>query len=161
MFDWHFRRSPTVWLQYEGETFRPRALWGFGDAVGWRYAHTIVRPWVLISSTLIRMVFLLPLLSYSAGPTAFSSAGMPTRPSKPDTLINAALEDTASSSGNKVKQMAKFDILNAVLAVKWHYKNMPTNWLGKQNAAPLKFDQKPSEAAFSAVLRTSINADWK
>ena len=34
-----------------------------------------------------------------------------------------------------------------------------TNWWGRQNAAPLKFDPKPSEAAFSAVLRTSINAD--
>ena len=24
----------------------------------------------------------------------------------------------------------------------------PTNWWGRQNAAPLKFDPKPSEAAF-------------
>ena len=32
---------------------------------------------------------------------------------------------------------------------------------GRQNATPLKFDRKPSEAAFSAILRTSINADLK
>ena len=38
---------------------------------------------------------------------------------------------------------------------------MPTNWWGRQNAAPLKFDPKPSEAAFSAVFRTSVNADRK
>ena len=25
---------------------------------------------------------------------------------------------------------------------------------------PLKFDPKPSEAAFSAIFQTSINADW-
>ena len=29
---------------------------------------------------------------------------------------------------------------------------MPTNWWGRQNAALLKFDPKPSEAAFSANL---------
>ena len=28
----------------------------------------------------------------------------------------------------------------------------PTNWWGRENAAPLKFDPKPSEAAFSAVF---------
>ena len=36
-----------------------------------------------------------------------------------------------------------------------------TNWWGRQNAAPLKFDPKSSEVAFSAVLLTSINADRK
>ena len=39
--------------------------------------------------------------------------------------------------------------------------NMLTNWWDRQNAAPLKFDPLPSEAAFSTVFRTSINADWK
>ena len=29
---------------------------------------------------------------------------------------------------------------------------MPIKWWGRQNAAPLKFDPKPSEAAFSAVF---------
>ena len=29
---------------------------------------------------------------------------------------------------------------------------MPTNWWGRQNAAGLKFDPKPSEAAFLAVF---------
>ena len=38
---------------------------------------------------------------------------------------------------------------------------MHTNWLGRQNSAPLKFAPKPPEAAFSAVFRTSINADRK
>ena len=33
--------------------------------------------------------------------------------------------------------------------------------VGQQNAAPLKFDPKPSEAAVLAVFRTSINADRK
>ena len=33
---------------------------------------------------------------------------------------------------------------------------MPTNWWGRQNAAPLKFDPKPSEVAFSASFRTSM-----
>ena len=28
----------------------------------------------------------------------------------------------------------------------------PINWLARQNAAPLKFDPKPSEAAFSTVF---------
>ena len=28
----------------------------------------------------------------------------------------------------------------------------PTNWWGMQNAAPLKFDPKPSDATFSAVF---------
>ena len=31
---------------------------------------------------------------------------------------------------------------------------MPINWWGRQNAAPRKLDPQPSEAAFSAVLRT-------
>ena len=47
---------------------------------------------------------------------------------------------------------------------KWARKitnKKPINWWGRQNAAPLKFDLKPLEAAFSAVFRTSINADWK
>ena len=30
-----------------------------------------------------------------------------------------------------------------------------------KNATPQKFDPKPSQAAFWAVFRTSINADWK
>ena len=38
---------------------------------------------------------------------------------------------------------------------------MLTNWWDRQNAATLKFDPKPSEAAFSAVFRNSINADRK
>ena len=38
---------------------------------------------------------------------------------------------------------------------------MPTIWWGRQNAAPLKFDPKPSEAAFSAVFRTSTNGNRK
>ena len=36
---------------------------------------------------------------------------------------------------------------------------MPTSWWGRQNAAPLKFDPKKSEAAFLAVFQTSRNAD--
>ena len=35
---------------------------------------------------------------------------------------------------------------------------MPTNWWDGQNAATLKFDPKKSEAAFSTVSLTSINA---
>ena len=38
---------------------------------------------------------------------------------------------------------------------------MLTNWRDRRNATPLKFDTQPSEAAFSAVFRTSINADGK
>ena len=38
---------------------------------------------------------------------------------------------------------------------------MATNWWGRQNATPIKFDPKPSQAVFSAVLITSINADRK
>ena len=38
---------------------------------------------------------------------------------------------------------------------------MPTNWWGRQDAAPLKVDPKPLEAVFSAVFRSSVNADWK
>ena len=37
----------------------------------------------------------------------------------------------------------------------------PTNWWGRQNATALKFDPKQSELVFSAVFRTSINADRK
>ena len=37
-------------------------------------------------------------------------------------------------------------------------RSTPISW-AKQNAAPLKFDRKRSEAAFCAVCRTSINAD--
>ena len=29
---------------------------------------------------------------------------------------------------------------------------MPTNWWGRQNAVPLRFDPKPLEAVFSAVF---------
>ena len=37
----------------------------------------------------------------------------------------------------------------------------PPNGWASQNAAPLKFDPKPSEAAFSPVFfRTPINANW-
>ena len=39
--------------------------------------------------------------------------------------------------------------------------NIPTNWWGRKNASPLKFDPEPSEAAFSTVVRTLINADQK
>ena len=38
---------------------------------------------------------------------------------------------------------------------------MSTNWWDRQNDVPLKFDPKPSEAPFSAVFGTSINADRK
>ena len=49
--------------------------------------------------------------------------------------------------------------MTVVCAINFHYiKNKKvTNWLGRQNAAPIKFHQKPSGATFSAVFRTSIN----
>ena len=40
-------------------------------------------------------------------------------------------------------------------------RNKPTNWWGRKNAAPLKFDPKPKEAAFSAVFRTLRYDDRK
>ena len=46
------------------------------------------------------------------------------------------------------------------LAILWNKK--PTNWCGRQNAGPLKFDTKPSEAAFWEVFfLTFRNADRK
>ena len=41
------------------------------------------------------------------------------------------------------------------------FSNKLTKWWGTQNAVPLKFNPKASEAAFSAVFRTTINADRK
>ena len=38
------------------------------------------------------------------------------------------------------------------------YNKKPTNWWGRQMAAPLKVHPKPSEAAFFSFSRTSINA---
>ena len=32
----------------------------------------------------------------------------------------------------------------------------PTNWLGRQNTAKLKFEPKPTEAAFSAVFSNVV-----
>ena len=49
-------------------------------------------------------------------------------------------------------------------SLRWQYlhlNKMPTNWCGRENAATLKFDIKPSEATFSAVFGTSVNANWK
>ena len=36
----------------------------------------------------------------------------------------------------------------------------PTNRLHRQNAAPQKFDPKPSEAVFSAVVFSNFNKRW-
>ena len=51
-------------------------------------------------------------------------------PPASDMKTTVDLEDIASSRGNK----------------------NPTNWWGRQNAAPQKFDRKPSEAAFWTVF---------
>ena len=62
----------------------------------------------------------------------------------------------------KLQDLVVSEILKKSVEVDIVYHNKkPTNWLGRQNAAPLKFDPKPSETAFSAVFRTLINADWK
>ena len=69
-------------------------------------------------------------------------------------------------SGGRKNRPLPYDLLEAMgllyLPICYMYINkMPTNWCGRQNATPLKFDQKQSEAAFSPVLRTSTNADRK
>ena len=69
-------------------------MWGRGGA------HSILRPWVPISSPLIHMVSLLPFLSYLADSKSVS-VRLPVRPSDPDTTTNTNLRAIASSSGKK------------------------------------------------------------
>ena len=57
--------------------------WGLGCSWGRRWAYSIARPWVPISSRLTRMVYLLPFSSYLAGTKSVSvrpSARPPARP---------------------------------------------------------------------------------
>ena len=49
---------------------------------------------------------------------------------------------------SKKKMTRIFFVMNKI------YRGMPNNWWGMQNAAPIKYDQKLSEAAFSAVFLT-------
>ena len=58
---------------------------GVRRSLGW--AHSIARPWVPICPLLTHMVYLLPFLSYLAGPKGVSA-----RTSDPDTMTNTALE---------------------------------------------------------------------
>ena len=59
-------------------------------------------------------------------------------------------------AGLAVSKVTPFEsILVGLQCVSNWYKNSPIGWV-KPNAAPLKFDPKPSAVAFSAVFRTPI-----
>ena len=60
------RWFPTVWLLFGRGTFCPPWFWGMKDILGRRWDHSIVHPWVLVSSPLTRMVFSSSVTAYIA-----------------------------------------------------------------------------------------------
>ena len=70
-------------------------VWGLDGHGGWRWVHPIAPPMGSFSSLLTHMVYLLLHMGYLAGSKRVSA-----RPSEPDTMIDTALEATASLTGN-------------------------------------------------------------
>ena len=77
--DRHFRQPPIGWLKFESGTYR-RTIWVRAGGRGGRgLAHSITHRWVLSSSPLTHVVYLLPFLSYLADSKSISTSP-PIRP---------------------------------------------------------------------------------
>ena len=80
----------------KGDVLTSPRFGGLWDVGGRGRAHSMAHPWVLISFTSTHAVYLLPFLSYLAGPKGVSAHP---RLSDPDTTTNTALEATVWSIG--------------------------------------------------------------
>ena len=117
------RVSLSIWLTFERGTFWSQFL-RVGDWGTLGLAHSAVCPWVTIHF-----------------PLTYRSTSYPFCHSMKLYLLERYL---SSYPGRMDGQTA------TLLEPAKKLNKMPTNWWGRRNAAPLKFDQKPS-----------MNADWK
>ena len=80
-------------------------VWGLGRRGDRGLARSIARTWILISSQLAHMVYLLPLLSYLAGSKSVSAS-----PSDQDTMPVTALDALLRRAAKMNFFLKKIDI---------------------------------------------------